>query len=136
MDDVRNEQLKDMRARAVPADSAQSGSWKDRFPQTLVTISQEAMDRMRYLTPEMLEIKKATGITAEKLTDLDAFREAFGPPKLKVYEIGGNKPLETPPLGKLDQFVELEARYRADIEQYIPMASLADGMVVPSINLS
>jgi len=120
--DAKSRQLRELQEQAIPVDTIDAPSWRDIFPDAIVTISQEALDLMRHPPAEIQEFKKASGLTAEKLTDLDAFREAFGPPKLRIYEIDGNSVFETPPLGKLDQFVELEARYRANIEQFIPEA--------------
>ncbi|MCI3925187.1 hypothetical protein MO973_33750 [Paenibacillus sp. TRM 82003] len=128
VNDHTHELAKRMRAQAVPVEQGGGPAWRELRPDVTVTISPEAMDKWSVLSEETRRIKETAAASSAKLTDVEAFEAAFGPSPLAIYDQVTGLPVETAPLGRLDQLVELEARFRDNIRALVPADAQEDAL--------
>ncbi|CAN7763844.1 hypothetical protein LJR153_007173 [Paenibacillus sp. LjRoot153] len=114
INDTRNKAIKEMDLlHAIPIDGIANRNLpiKSRLPVDHVTISQEALDSFKNLP-----LDQHIRTVALTDTDLGRFKEAFV--DVDFNQIKFSESVYQDPLEKIDQLVELEARYRDNIKQF------------------
>ncbi|TXK76598.1 hypothetical protein [Paenibacillus sp. N3.4] len=117
MNDTRTNVFKEMEMHAIPVNEIAHRNIpiEARIPVDHVTISQEALDLMK--NPPRDHQINASAPTGKNLTDLGRFKQAFE--DSENYQLKFGESVYQDPLEKMDQLVELEARYRDNIKQFI-----------------